>query len=146
MKKLFFVFGVLALILSGCATPGTLDDAREKAPKRMQSEVIDHPIDKVHEAAKSAVFNLGLSLESESTRGETRVIYARSPASVTKIIWAGNGYGELVGVYMTPVSETQTNVEVGVQKSNKMEMGYKDYRGLVLNQIKTLLAPKAASQ
>lgn len=143
MRKIIFVIMTAwAIFISGCATTGTLDDTWKKAPGRLKEEVINYSFDKTYDATKMAILNIGLALDSEGKKDNTTMLYAKSTANMAKVIFFGTGYGEMVGIYLTPLSETQTKLEVAVEKTYKLDVGYKDYRGLIINQIKTILELK----
>ncbi|MBI3318470.1 MAG: hypothetical protein HYZ90_04895 [Candidatus Omnitrophica bacterium] len=125
------------LVLSGCATTGSLDDTRLKAPARVMSDTYEAPFGEVYTATKLACLDLGLAVENESqTQGK---IYARTTANMAKIFWFGTGYGESIGIYLTPIEENQTRVEIVTQKTYKLDWGYKDYRGNLISLIRTHL-------
>ena len=136
MKKLIWCL-IIAGMFSGCATTGSLDDTRNRAPSRIMSNTYNYPFEQVYTAAKLACLDLGLALESESK--EQGKIYARTTANMAKIFWFGTGYGESIGIYVTPLAETQTRVEAVIQKTYKLDWGYKDYRGNLLSLIGTHL-------
>lgn len=140
MKKMGFVILFLGIfVIFGCATTKSLDKTWEHTPDRLKAETLNYSFDKVYKAAKMAILNLGLALDSEGKKEETTVLYAKSTANMTKIFMFGTGYGEMMGIYITPVSENKTNIDVAIQKKYLLDWGYKDYRGLVINQIKTIL-------
>jgi uncharacterized protein YceK len=134
MKKT--AIGLILLALSGCATTSSLDDTRTNAPHRLMSATYSYPFDDVYRAAKLAILDLGLALESEDKQSGS--IYARSTANMAKVFWFGTGYGETVGIYLTPMSD-KTRADVAIQKTYKLDMGYKDYRGNLLGLIQTHL-------
>lgn len=125
-------------LLVGCATTGSLDDTRANAPARVMSDEYDASFMDVYAAAKQACLDLGLAIENES-QSEGK-IYARSTANMAKIFMFGTGYGESVGIYVTKLGENKTKVEIAIQKTYKLDWGYKDYRGNLLNIIRTHLA------
>lgn len=141
MKKLIYLLGV-AMLLSGCATTGTLDDTWKKTPARLKSDILNYSFEQTYDAAKMSILNLGLAFDSEGKIDSTTVLYAKSAANMASVIWMDSGYGEMVGIYLTPLSANQTKVEVAIQKNDRLGVGYKDYRGLILNQIKTILELK----
>lgn len=144
MRNTIIYFGLIALLItSGCATSSTLDDTRAKAPERVKTEVLDYPFQEVREAAKESITNLGLMLDREAKKADTTALYAKSGTNLTKVVLYRSGFGEMVAIYLTPLSETQTKVEVVLQKSNRLEVGFKDYRELVIKQIELVLTAKA---
>ena len=101
------------------------------------SDQYEAPLNNVYTAAKLACLDLGLAIESES-QAEGK-IYARTTANMAKIFMFGTGYGESVGIYLTTIEEKKTKVEVVTQKTYKLDWGFKDYRGNLLNLIRTHL-------
>jgi len=121
MRKLFLL---LLAGCAGCATAGSLDDTRLKAPDRILSEVLQHPYERVYAAARLSLLDLELKIEREDSKAGT--LYAKSSPNLAKVAIYRTGFGESVGIYVTPVDSQQTKIEVVTQKSNRLEVGYKD--------------------
>lgn len=128
----------LSFILSSCATVGSLNGVRQKGDRRVIREVFLYPKDKVWKAVKIAVADAGLGIQMvNETEGK---IYAKSPLKMTQFMWTGTGMGEFIGVYVTSIEENKTQVEIVIQKSYLLDIGYTDYRNIVMNNIRTQLA------
>lgn len=127
----------LCFSLIGCATMGSLDRVREKSPKKVLSEVYPYSSKKVFQATRLACLDVGLAITHSSVKEGK--IYAQSPASVSRLLWVEEGYGEKVGIYLTELGNRSTSVEVVLQKAVFTDIGYKDYRGILLNLIRTHL-------
>ena len=126
-----------ALWVAGCATAGSLDDTRAKAPDRVVSDAFNHSFDRVYAAARLSCLDLDLAIEKEDRqRGR---IYAKSSPNMAKVVVYKTGFGEHVGVYVTKIDDQKTKVEVVTQKSNRLEVGYKDYRRIILKLIRPRL-------
>lgn len=140
MKKVILLSSALLLsfVLSSCATVGTLNGVRKSGDKRVVKEIFPYPKDKVFKAAKIAVADAGLGIQMANE--EQGKIYAKSAAKMTQLFWTGTGYGEFVGVYLTPIEENKTQVEVVIQKSYLLDIGYTDYRNIIMNNIRTQLS------
>ena len=137
--KNFLIFILSIFFISGCATTASLDRTRINAPERLKGDVLNYSFDEVYKASKMAILNLGLALDSEGKKDKVTVLYAKSTADLMKVLAFGDAHGEMMGIYITPISEKQTKVDVAIQKQYLLDLGYKDYRGLVINQIKTIL-------
>ncbi|GEM_PF-6454795 len=132
MKKI--LLGLLgALMVAGCATPASLDDTRIRAPGRVVWGVFDYPYKEVYKAARSSLSDLDLIIEREN-EAEGK-IYAKSSPNMTKVIVYKTGFGEHVAVYVTDLGEQGAKVEIVTQKSNRLELGYKDYRNILLKLV-----------
>lgn len=128
---------IAGLLLSGCATMGSLDSIKKSSDKRVASEVFNYPKGKVFQAAKLAVADAGLGIQMANE--DEGKIYAKSAAKMTQLFWTGTGYGEYVGVYLIPIDENSTKVDVVVQKNYLLDIGYTDYRNIIMNNIRTIL-------
>ncbi len=124
-------------LLAGCATPQSLDDTRLKAPDRVVSETFAYSYEEVYRAAKRSCEDLEFVISREFPQ-EGR-IYAKSPPNLAKVVIYKTGFGEHLGVYVTPLSAGQTQVEVATQKSNRLEVGFRDYRRVILKLIRARL-------
>ena len=134
-RPVFHLLIGLALILlaCGCATVNTLDETRSKEPSRVELAVFNHTADKVYEAAKKACTDLKLHIYHED-RQEGK-IYAWSHLRWSSLLLIQLGYGEKVGVYVTPLDASKTKVEVVVQKRFLADAGFSDWRKKILAVI-----------
>ncbi len=66
-------------------------------------------------------------------------IYAKSSPNMAKVVIYKTGFGERLGLYVTSLGDQETKVEVVTQKSNRFEVGYKDYRRIVLKLVRARL-------
>ena len=139
MKRLSFLiilFITISILISGCATINTLDDTRNKAPKRVKSVTFLFPYENVFKAAKEACQDLGLTIYSEDeVKGR---IYAKSTWRFLSVLRNEGvfGSGEQIGIYLTAlINEPYTKVEVAVQKSNLLDLGFTDWRHRILKLI-----------
>jgi len=124
----------LALAISlflGCATVNTLDKVREEKPERKRVSGLSYGYDEVFTAALKACKDLDLRVYSvDIEKGE---IYAKS--LVRWLLLIPVGFGEKVAIYVVPVDDQSTNVEVVLQKVYLLSIGYTDWRQKVLNAI-----------
>ncbi|MBI1952940.1 MAG: hypothetical protein HYS41_02320 [Candidatus Omnitrophica bacterium] len=128
---------LIVFLLAGCATARSLDDTRLKTPGRVVSDTYDFAFDEVYRAARQSVLDLEFVVEREVAREGK--IYAKTAPNMAKVLIYKTGFGEHVGVYVTPLSERQTKVEVATQKSNRLEVGFRDYRRVILKLIRARL-------
>lgn len=130
--------GLLGLLLvAGCATAQSLDDTRLKAPDRVVSEVFPFPYAEVYTAARRSCLDLDLVIDRESP--EEGKLYVKSSPNMAKVVIYKTGFGERLGLYVASLGERETKVEVVTQKSNRLEIGYKDYRRILLKLIRARL-------
>ena len=124
-------------LLGGCATARSLDDTRLKAPDRVVSDTYAFAFDEVYRAARQSVLDLEFVVERELP--QEGKIYAKTAPNMAKVLIYKTGFGERVGVYVTALGERQTKVEVATQKSNRLEVGFRDYRRVILKLIRARL-------
>lgn len=131
-SKLIIVMGLIGL--SGCAMTmmDGLDSTKAKAPHRLVVETFNAPYDKVFETAILACAESGLRIISNS-KDQGKVYADRIPTG-----WDDHS-GETIGIYLTRVSESQTRLELAIQKNNSLDMGYQDFRAIVLNLVRAKL-------
>ena len=127
MKKILALFAAVVLF-SGCATVNTLDKTRASHPERAVSFTFDYPYFSVYAAVKKACKDLKLVVYSEDQKKSK--VYAHSHLRwVPLILTQGTfGFGEKVGIYLKPLGEDKTKVEVVLQKANLLDIGYADWR------------------
>ncbi len=82
MKKIFLVLIPVLIFIAGCATTGSLDRTYKKAPDRVKEDIINYSFKEVYDAAKMAILNLGLALDSEGKDDNTTILYAKSTANL----------------------------------------------------------------
>jgi len=108
-----------------------------KAPDRVVTDVLDYPFERVYASARLACLDLDLTIEKEDpVEGK---IYAKSAPNLAKVAIYRTGFGESVGVYVTSLDPQRTQVEVATQKSNRLEVGYRDYRKAIAKLIRARL-------
>ena len=134
-REIGFLVGVL--LLAGCATAHTLDDTRQKAPDRVISEVYPFSFEEVYTAARRSCLDLELGIEREDPK--TGILYATSSPNMAKVLIYKTGFGEHLGIYLSPDEKQGTRVDIVTQKSNRLEIGYKDYRRINLKLIRARL-------
>ena len=66
-------------------------------------------------------------------------LYVKSSPNMAKVVIYKTGFGEHLGIYLSPVPDKGTQVDVVTQKSNRFEIGYKDYRRIILKLIRARL-------
>ena len=146
MKKLLFLismFIAICVFFSGCATVDTLDATRERLPKRVKSITFLYPPEDVFQVAKKACHDLGLTIYSQDEADGK--IYAKSSWKFLSVLRNEGviGSGEQVGIYFTTLSDgPYTKVEVVVQKSNLLDLGFTDWRQRILKLMAEHLKPE----
>jgi len=130
VSKNITLFLVILLFL-GCATVNTLDKVREEKPERKRVSVVNYSYDEVFTAGLKACKDLDLRIYSvDIEKGE---IYAKS--LVRWLLLIPIGFGEKVAIYVVPVDDQSTNIEVVLQKVYLLSIGYIDWRQKILNAI-----------
>jgi hypothetical protein len=140
----YWVYLILgtAFLVNGCATVNTLDTTRTELPERVKSSVFDYPYSEVFQEAGDVCKELKLAIYAEY-EDEGR-IYAKSSWRWLFVLATQGtfGFGEKVGIYITALDEFSTKVEVVVQKTNLLDVGYADWRVKILELLSERLENK----
>ena len=124
-----FTIALSVFLLSGCATLGTVANARGSG----HSRIYNFPYQKVWEAAPKTMSALSLSIGAIDEK--ERKIVADTPIT-------GFSYGEVVAVFVDKMDETHTKVEVVSRKRIATNIFAYSYQDRILNELSRQLGEK----
>ena len=132
MKRSIFLVSFLAVFLSGCASTQTANEVKE-AQGQGVSRVYQYAFDPVYNAALAAAKTKELEVV-ENDKAKGRLLLSHG---TTMMSW-----GEKIAVFVTPVSDTSTKVEV-VSKPVMSTLNFPpDWPKILLDRIDTELQAK----
>lgn len=138
MSKLACVVLIIfaSLFIVSCVSLQSLDNIRSSGDYRVERSAFTYPKEVVYKTIKNVIGELKLTIISENK--EEGVIYAKSSLKMNKLLFSDNTMGKYVAVYIKPISQNATSVEV-VQKSYFPEISSADLRNIIINKTKARL-------
>ena len=126
----FFTVVLGVFLLAGCASLGTVSNARGHG----HSRIYNFPYQKVWEAAPKTMSALNLSIGAIDEK-EGKIV-ADTPIT-------GFSYGEVVAVFVDKVDETHTRVEVVSRKKLATNIFAYSYQDRILDDLSRQLGEKS---